>query len=352
MNDHKQQKKTVLLVGGAGFIGHNLALKYHALGYNVVVADSLMVNNFLYILDTKSKIIEPQLYEEILVERISLLRKAKIQIRVADFRDYHLASGIINEFDPDIVIMLAAVSHASRSNKDPHTTFDHSFRTLENVLDACKSRPDTRLIYMSSSTVYGHFSKDVVEEDNECNPIGIYASLKLAGELLIKAYGHISDLNYSIIRPSALYGERCISRRVSQIFIENAIANRPLIFNADPNEKLDFTYIEDLVDGIILASLKDGAYRQTFNITRGDAQPIESLIDVLRTEFPKIEVKTQKRDELVPKRGTLSNEKASNLLGFSPNYPVELGYRKYIGWYKEFVDTRGIRLSHIPQENE
>lgn len=71
--------------------------------------------------------------------------------------------------------------------------------------------------------VYGNFVEDKVNEDVKCNPIGIYGTLKLSGELLVKAYNQVFDLPYTIIRPSALYGERCVSRRVGQIFIENAI---------------------------------------------------------------------------------------------------------------------------------
>ena len=83
---------------------------------------------------------------------------------------------------PDIIIHLAAVSHANRSNKDPHTTFDHSLRTLENTLDYAKSFK-THVIFMSSSMVYGDFDGKEVDENTHCKPIGIYGTLKYAGEL-------------------------------------------------------------------------------------------------------------------------------------------------------------------------
>ena len=90
--------------------------------------------------------------------------------------------------------------------------------------------------------VYGDFNGMEVLEYTPCKPIGIYGSLKLSGELIVKAYNQIFDLPYTIIRPSALYGERCVSRRVGQIFLENAIQKLDIIVNGDGNERLDFTY--------------------------------------------------------------------------------------------------------------
>ena len=98
--------------------------------------------------------------------------------------------------------------------------------------------------------VYGNFKQDQVDENSICEPIGIYGNLKLAGELMIKSFNQVFGMPYTIIRPSALYGERCVSRRVGQIFIENAIQNFDINISGDGEEKLDFTYIEDLVQGI------------------------------------------------------------------------------------------------------
>ena len=84
------------------------------------------------------------------------------------------------------------------------------------------------------------------------NQLGFTEHLKYSGELLVKAYSDVFDLPYTIIRPSALYGERCVSRRVGQIFIENAIQNLDIAINGNGEEKLDFTYIDDLINGIEL----------------------------------------------------------------------------------------------------
>tara|TARA_B100001175_G_C19502426_1_gene638883 strand:+ start:525 stop:1523 length:999 start_codon:yes stop_codon:yes gene_type:complete len=329
-------KKKILLVGGCGFIGHNLALHLKKKGFSIYIVDSLSVNNMLSFTDTDIK--NKKLYTSILNDRIDLLNEGEISLVIQDARDYHAVSKLYDKINPDIIIHLAAVSHANKSNKDPHNTFDHSFRTLENTLDFAKSKK-THVIYLSSSMVYGNFDSRKVNEETKCNPIGIYGTLKYSGELLIKAYNQVFDLPYTIIRPSALYGERCVSRRVGQIFIENAIQGLDITVNGDGEEKLDFTYIEDLIEGISLCCEKESAKNEIFNLTYGDSKKINQLIDVLRKEFPNSKIFYKEKEKFMPERGTLDISKAKNLLGYNPKNPIETGYLKYISWYRNFWDN-------------
>ena len=326
-------KKKILLVGGCGFIGHNLALYLKKKGHEPSIVDSLSINN-LYSKDN-TEIINQKLYQSILNNRLDLLKKNNIDLKIQDARGYHEISSIYNVIKPDIIIHLAAVSHANRSNKDPHTTFDHSLRTLENTLDYARSNK-THVIYMSSSMVYGNFETKEVDENSQCRPIGIYGTLKYAGELMVKAYQQVFDLPYTIIRPSALYGERCVSRRVGQIFIENAIQGLDININGDGKDKLDFTYIEDLVSGISECCNNKNAINETFNITYGNARKINDLIDILKKEFPSIKIFYKDKEKFMPERGTLKTDKAKELLNFVSKNSIEVGYMKYISWYKNF----------------
>ena len=327
------KNKKILLVGGCGFIGHNLAIHLQKIGGEPIIVDSLSVNNVLSFADNEIK--NKKLYTSILNNRIELLNKKKIKLIIQDARDYHAISKIYSDIKPDIIIHLAAVSHANKSNKDPHSTFDHSLRTLENTLDYARINK-THTIYMSSSMVYGNFNSKNVNEDDLCKPIGIYGTLKLSGELLVKAYNHVFDLPYTIIRPSALYGERCVSRRVGQIFIENAIQNMNIKINGDGMDKLDFTYIEDLVKGIGYCCENKNAINETFNLTNGNSRKINDLIEILKKEFPKIKVTYEEKEKFMPERGTLDITKAKNKLGYDPENSIEEGYIKYINWYKNF----------------
>ena len=222
---------------------------------------------------------------------------------------------IYDKIDPDIIIHLAAVSHANKSNKDPHNTFDHSLRTLENTLDFAKNKKK-HVIYLSSSMVYGNFDGKEVDENTICNPIGIYGTLKLSGELLVKAYNNVFDLPYTIIRPSALYGERCVSRRVGQIFIENAIQNLDININGSGDETLDFTYIEDLIQGIYKSCVKRNSINQTFNITYGNSRKLSELAELVQSEFPNIKINYIGREKFMPERGTLNVNKARKIIRF------------------------------------
>ena len=331
--------KKITLIGGAGFIGHNLALYLKAKGAEVSIIDSLQVNNIASFSATTDQSVNRSLYLDILNERQRLLEEAKIRLYVQDARNYHALSQIISEISPSVVIQLAAVSHANKSNKDPFSTFDHSFRTLENALDASRERVE-HFIYFSSSMVYGNFSDRAVTEESPCNPIGIYGALKYGGEKLVIAYNQVFDLPYTIVRPSALYGERCVSRRVGQIFIENALTAKGICISGDGSDRLDFTYINDLVKGIDLIINKKEAINQTFNLTFGASRSLSEMAGIMQNHFPDLEVSYQEKDKLVPDRGTLSIKKASELLGYEPEFPLEKGYVQYINWYESFYNCK------------
>ena len=331
------KNKNILLVGGCGFIGHNLALELVKKDYNVSIVDSLAVNNLLSFTD--NSIVNKSLYRNILNNRIELINKKKISLYIEDARNYHSISKLYDKINPDIIIHLAAVSHANKSNKDPHSTFDHSLRTLENTLDFSKDKK-IHVIYMSSSMVYGDFKSNSVNENEICKPIGIYGSLKYSGEIILKSYNKIFDLPYTIVRPSALYGERCVSRRVGQIFIESALMKQDILINGDGNDKLDFTYIDDLIQGIVLCCENKKAKNETFNITYGNARKINDLLAVLKSQFKDIKVNYVAKEKFVPERGTLNIDKAKKLLGYNPSFSIDSGYKRYIEWYKNFFEKK------------
>ena len=110
-----------------------------------------------------------------------------------------------------------------------------------------------------------------------------------------------------------MYGERCVSRRVGQIFIENAIQGKNIEINGDGNEKLDFTYIEDLVNGIVLCCENKNALNETFNITFGNSRKINELAEVLKSEFKDVKIDYKNKEKFVPERGTLNNDKAKTV---------------------------------------
>jgi nucleoside-diphosphate-sugar epimerase len=270
---------------------------------------------------------------QIINRRFDLLRQAEIDIHVQDARDYHALSRILSSLNPQVIVHLAAVAHAGTSNKDPYSTFDHSLRTLENALDWARANVE-QFIFFSSSMVYGNFRTPEVDEEHPLDPIGIYGALKVAGEKMVIAYQQVFGMPYTIIRPSALYGPGCVSRRVGQIFIESALSGAKLRVDGDGNERLDFTFIEDLVDGVCLVIQHPAARNKIFNLTYGHSRKIKDMVEIVKQHFPDVEVERVQRDRLMPFRGTLSVKKAVEVLGYAPQNPLEIGMPKYIDWYR------------------
>ena len=330
MNDKK-----ILLIGGAGFIGHHLALELKRLGATVAILDSLQVNNLISLL-ADSRNPRQDLYVKFINHRLDLLKAAGISVNIRDARDYQAVTTSIVSFKPNVVVHLAAVAHANISNKDPFSTFDHSLRTLENVLDASRGLVE-HFIYFSSSMAYGHFPQGKVTEDTPCQPLGIYGSLKLAGEQIVKGYHQVFGMPYTIIRPSALYGERCISRRVGQLFIEDAINGIEICVNGDGSDRLDFTYVKDLVQGVVKVIEHERSRNEIFNLTFGESRSIGEMAEILSQHFSNITIKYLPKDALTPNRGTLCVDKARQMIGYQPNYPLEKGFANYIEWYKQEV---------------
>lgn len=336
--------KRIALIGGAGFIGHNLAVALKKAGHVVHVIDSLNVNNLLAFYPTDHEVKNRERYLKMITDRLDLFRKHEIPLCVQDARDYHQLTRVLNTISPQVVVHLAAVAHAGRSNKDPYSTFDHSLRTLENALDSVRESVE-HFVYLSSSMVYGDFLDGQVIEESICEPVGIYGALKFSGEKIVIAYHQAFDLPYTIIRPSALYGERCVSRRVAQIFIENAMAGSKITIQGNGSDRLDFTYIRDLTQGIRRIIESDHSRNQIFNLTYGESRSLSDLAGVLSTYFPALEIEYIPKDKLTPTRGTLCVDKARRVVGYAPQYPLEKGIREYVRWYKSQWKNGLIRLS-------
>lgn len=334
----KLRGKKVLLVGGAGFIGHNLALELARVGANVMIADNMVVNNLPALeMNMAMEPVQRQMYRNFLLNRFQLLRDAGVQVRPVDARLFPDLSRLFNDFLPDKVVHLSAISSAVDARKDPGLCFDLQLVTLRNTLELCRPH-NTELMFLSSSTVYGDFETPTVDENTRPQPHGIYANGKYMGERLVRTYAHQHGVPIVIIRPSALYGERCVSRRVSQVFVENALSGKPCYLEGGGDGRLDFTYIKDLVDGMVraLGLPKDEPnYTNTFNLTFGNARTIADLAKVLQSVVPQVILEDRPRAVDKPIRGTLSTARAQEVLGFKAQYALETGYKQYCEWYVE-----------------
>jgi UDP-glucose 4-epimerase len=204
---------------------------------------------------------------------------------------------------------------------------------LINLLEACTKFKVRKFMYISSSMVYGDFTDDV-KEDYDCKPQGQYGILKLAGEWLTKDYSKRTGINYTIIRPSAVYGPLDVDDRVISKFILHAMRGQPLKVNG-ATETLDFTYVDDAATGITDAALSNNTNNKTYNITKSHSHTLIDAAKLALKVVGKGEIVVKDKDPDFPSRGALNIDAARRDFDFDPKITVEEGFQIYYDWLKE-----------------
>ena len=185
--------------------------------------------------------------------------------------------------------------------------------------------------------VYGNF-RDGVKETAECRPAGQYGIMKYMGEKLVQDYASRGSFDYTIVRPSAVYGELDVEDRVVSKFMLAAMRDQTITVRG-ANESLDFTHVDDVAQGIALAATKPEANGNIYNITRCASKQI-TLLDAAALCIKiagrgKIDI--QEKDPHFPSRGRLNIDQARQDLGFNPVINAKEGFRRYHKWFRESV---------------
>jgi len=328
--------KTALITGGLGFIGSTLAKK---LIFKKVVDRCVLLDNFgSFINPLKST------YNDYRQKR--LIYDKRFIIERGDANNSQITLSIIQKYKPVYVFHTAALPLAKIENLNSAEasigSVDATRNLIENlnfIISNKKKYNFERFVYFSSSMIYGDFKSSIVDEKSLATPKEIYGTMKLAGEIITKGLCNYYKINFTTIRPSAVYGPTDMNQRVSQIFIEKAIKGKK-IFIQGRNEKLDFTYIQDLVDGVILAATKKEGRNEIFNITNGKGRSLLDFVKILKKYFPNLDYEVVERDNFRPKRGTLSIGKAKKLLGYKPKFTIEKGIKNYLKYLEEIKAFR------------
>lgn len=315
----------VFLIGGAGFIGSYLSRLLLAEGHEPIIFDA-----FLNYIDPFSNN-----YQNTLNMRFEGI-KDKVKIIRGDIRyKGHLLKSL-RENKPDIVVHLAALPIAAKSNEFPEDASAINLTGTVNVLEAVRELNDIeRVIFTSSSFTYGNFQYEPADEMHPSNPIDVYGGTKLCGEILTRVYAKSYGVDYTIIRPSAVYGPGDINKRVVQAFVEKALRNEPLTLFEGGEGKVDFTYVSDAAKGFVLAINSKKAKNETFNITAGKAREIKELVEIIKENLGNVKIEVKPSDTKRPTRGSLDITKARKLLGYNPTIQLEEGIKKYLQGIKE-----------------
>ncbi len=317
----------ILVVGGAGFIGHNVALKLEEQGHQVVILDNMST----YGLTNRTE------HTELVEHRLSKFHGRIYTYNIAEFGDVR---HVYKAFHPEVVIHLGSFPRAKIVNKDPVMARYTMIDGVENLLN-CARDSVRRFIYISSSMIYGDFDGGI-GEDAAPKPGSIYASYKLSGELLTKYFADKYGFEYTIVRPSAVYGPKDVEDRVVAKFFMNALRGNPLCVHG-VEERLDFSYVDDVANGIVLAALHPNAADETFNMTYGEDETIhDAAVKIARLVLPvgKGIIKIEPPNPLMPSRGYLDISKAKRLLNYNPQYDIDRGFKEYYAWIRDWYEHR------------
>lgn len=312
----------ILVTGGMGLIGHNVVKRLQTLGHTVSVMDT----------HTTYGIIPQEQINYLMTERYSKIQEDTI-IYNDDICDNYAVDRIFSLEEPEIVIHMASFPRQKVVNANPTLGSRVMSEGLINLLEACTKFKVRKFMYISSSMVYGNFTDDV-KEDYDCKPQGQYGILKLAGEWLTKDYSKRTGINYTIIRPSAVYGPLDVDDRVISKFILHAMRGQPLKVNG-ATETLDFTYVDDAATGITAAALSDNTNNKTYNITKSHSHSLLDAAKLALKVVGKGEIIVKDKDPDFPSRGALNIDAARRDFGFDPKVTVEEGFQIYYNWLKE-----------------
>ncbi|GMU52112.1 MAG: NAD-dependent epimerase [Candidatus Xenobia bacterium] len=319
--------ETILLTGSAGFIGSHAATKLLKAGKRVIGIDNL---NDYYSPTRKSRNLQ-----EIQQENSS---PEHFQFVEGDIRDSGLLQRLFQEHQIDKVVHLAGMAGVRNSIEDPALYIDINLKGTLNLLDKARDYQVKNFVFSSTSSVYGNTQVTPFNESDPCDrPLAPYPATKRAAELLAHSYHHLYGLNFTSLRFFTVYGPRGRPDMMAYRVLDNIFFGRETPLYNQGEMFRDWTYVEDIVSGVIAATERQLGYA-LINLGRG--QPLK-LSDFVRI----VEEKTGRKAKLTPERMMEADipytfadiTRAGELLGYQPRVDVEEGIERFWQWYRKAV---------------
>ena len=314
----------ILVTGGLGLIGHNVVQRLQARGDEVIIVDT----------ETTYGIIPQTEIDYLMAERRNKIAP-DTEIYPYDITGAGNMDFVMAHHKPEVVIHMASFPRQKVVNANPAWGARVMMEGLINVCESAKANGVERVVYISSSMVYGDFEDQVVE-DYDCKPIGQYGIMKLTGEDIVKDYHRRGAFDYAIIRPSAVYGPLDVEDRVVAKFMLTAMRGGTLRVNG-AGETLDFTYVDDAADGIVAAATRIMARNNTYNITKSHSVSLLQAAEMIVKIVGKGTIECRDKDADFPSRGALNIDRARVILGYDPKVDVEEGFQNYFNWLNNSV---------------
>ena len=338
--------KTVFITGASGFIGSNLAKRILTTEPDTKVIGLDNMNDYYDVRIKEARLAELQKFENYTFIKGNLADKA-------------LINSIFEQYHPDIVVNLGAQAGVRYSITNPDAYIESNMIGFYNILEACRHYPVEHLVYASSSSVYGSNKKVPYSTDDKVdNPVSLYAATKKSNELMAHAYSKLYNIPSTGLRFFTVYGPAGRPDMAYFGFTNKLVNGETIkIFNYG-NCKRDFTYVDDIVEGVIRVMAKAPEKKNgedglpippyaVYNIGNSNPENLLDFVQILSEELVRADVLPADYDfeahkELVPMQpGDVpvtfaDTEPLERDFGFKPHTPLREGLRKFAEWYKEF----------------
>ena len=316
----------ILITGAAGFIGYHLSRSLLKDGAIILGIDNL--NNYY---DTGLK-----------EQRLKRLKGFKnFTFKKIDLIDEKKLNNVFLNFNPSIVIHLAAQAGVRYSIENPRAYLDSNLIGFHNVIEQCRRCKINKLIYASSSSIYGLNEKIPFSVNDKTDyPVSLYGATKKSNELVAHAYSHLYGVKTIGLRFFTVYGPWGRPDMAYFSFAKKIIEGRKIeVFNHG-NMQRDFTYIDDIVDGIRNAIEKDFNF-EIFNLGNSKSEDLMTMIRIIEKELninAKIVFKDMQAGDVFKTYADI--KKSSKMLDFKPKVSLQVGLKRTIDWYKSFIGLK------------
>lgn len=318
----KETMKNLLITGGAGFIGSHLVDRLLAgdVGSVMVVDD---FNNFY----------DPSIKHENIREH---LRDSRYSIHEVDIRDRAALEKVFAGKDFDCVVHLAARAGVRPSLSEPQLYTETNINGTLNLLELAREHKIKQFVFGSSSSVYGINAKVPFSEDDPIRqPISPYAATKGAGELLCHTYSHLYGLRCVCLRFFTVYGPRQRPDLAIHKFAKLISAGKPIPVFGDGTTRRDYTYVDDIIDGVIAAINYNSSNYEVFNLGESRTVELNELISLLEKELDTDAIINRQPPQPGDVPQTFADiSKARSLLGYDPKIQIEEGLHRFVEWFR------------------
>ncbi|MDN5347614.1 MAG: hypothetical protein PWP65_1178 [Clostridia bacterium] len=304
----------ILVTGGAGFLGTHIAKRLALRGDKVIVFDSLITSA---------------------TKELEAFRDS-VKLVQGDILDSQLLESLVKENKIQKIVHAAAVVGTPLSVKDPLLTAKINLLGSINIMELVKKFDLSRAVEISSEETYGAFRYEPADENHPLAPYSPYGITKVASEWYADYYHQYYGISYLTVKTSWVYGPGLRKDRSPRNFIRRALDNRPLELSCGGDQRIDHVYVEDLVEGIVLALDKENPKYRVYNIATGKSYSLREVVDMVKSFIPSARITIGPGmlefapGFYFPQKGAMDISRAASDLGYQPKFDLRSGLSKYI----------------------